>query len=187
MSDDVKAIGFEHLEKVLEQPTWATEPLGVMMDTWRFAVQRGTVRKFKRGPGGWMNKAEDRRSITSERDMSIFPSWARAGSNSKTFRWGEFGTGLLSEDPKSKKQRHWPPGSALDEWAKRKKIPRKDGKGVLTGRDIAAIIGLRGGLEPRRYLRTTAKEVEPKIPGWLNRMAKAIERAAAIEGGKSPV
>lgn len=185
MSDESKVIGFEHLEKVLEHPTWVTEPLAGFFDKWRYFVQRSTVRKFKRGPGGWINKAEDRRSITSERDMAIFPQWARAGSNSKTFRFGEFGTGLLSEDPKSSRRRHWPPAAPLDPWAKRKKIPRRDNpEKFLTGKDIAAIIGLRGGLEPRRYLRSSRDEAQQKIPGWLNQMASAVERAAAAEGAK---
>ena len=175
MSEPTHVIGFEHLEDVLEHPHWATEPLGALLDKWAGVVQRGTVRRFKRGPGGWIDTTASRRSVTSERDQGTFPKWARVGSNLDTFRWGELGTGLLSEDPKSKRQRHWPPVKAVTPWAKKRK---------LNPYLVARAIGLRGGLEPRRYLRTARDEAEPKIPGWLNQMARAIERAAEAEGAK---
>lgn len=67
------------------------------------------------------------------------------GSKRKTARWMEFGTGLLSEDPRSSKKRHWPPAAALEEWARR--------HGFESGAIVAHIIGRRGGLKPRRFLR----------------------------------
>ncbi len=170
MSDDVQLIGFDDLDRVLANPTWISRPLGKMLDTWRFAGQRETVKNMKRGPGGWINQGHDRRSITSERDHALFPQWARFGSNSKKIQFGEFGTGLLSEDPKSSHRRHWPPAQPLELWARK--------HGFASGFIVARIIGRRGGLKPRRFFRDAERTITPKLGGWLAIMAKDIEREA---------
>lgn len=167
---EVNLIGFDNLDDALKNPKWVTRPLGKLFDTWRFEGQRETVKNFKRGPGGWMDTTHTRRTVTSERDDSEWPTWARFGSNDDRARWGEYGTGLLSEDPKSSHRRHWPPAHALDKWALK--------HGFASGFIVARIIGTRGGLKPRRMFRDANATITPKLGGWLATMAREIEDAA---------
>lgn len=183
MSDrDAILIGLPELVGKLKRPEWVYVPAGRFLDKWRQATQRRAVQNFARGPGGWVDTGETRKSITSERDRDIFPVFARVGSNLDKARWGEYGTGLLSEDPDSSRKRHWPPADALEPWAKKKKIPKYDKSGavigVLSGADVAAIIGIRGGLAPRQFLRDAVEETDSMIEGWLKEMATEIEKEA---------
>ena len=173
MSERETIHGFNTLLRKLKYPTWAAKPMGAFLDRWRFATERGAKGNIKRGPGGWLWKGGTRRSLTSERDQSTFPHWARVGSNLDTARWGEYGTGLLSEDPESKHTRHWPPAAALEPWA------RAHGFGPGGGFLVARVIGRRGGLAPRRFLRDAAEASEKRIPSWLAMAAKEIEREAS--------
>jgi hypothetical protein len=173
MSDDVHLIGFDNLDSKLRNPKWISRPLGDFFDTWRLAVQHQAVANIKRGPGGWINTGDTRRQLTSERDTATFPVWARVGwmqgSALLKARWGEYGTGTLSEDPLSSHKRHWPPTSALEKWATKR---------GLNAFLVARAIGRRGGIAPRRFLRDAVATTEPKIGGWLATMAKAIEAEA---------
>ena len=51
----------------------------------------------------------------------------------------EFGTGRMAG-----RETHWPPGAALDTWAKR--------HGMESGWQVARAIGMRGGVRPHPYL-----------------------------------
>ena len=83
----------------------------------------------------------------------------------------EFGTGLLSEDPKSRRQRHWPPAAALDLWAKR--------HGFASGAIVARIIGRRGGLKPRRFLRDAFESNRQRIADELSRIPRDVAEMLA--------
>jgi hypothetical protein len=172
MSDGVKLHGFDDLERKLKYPTWAAGPAGRFLDRWALFTERAAKANVKRGPGGWLWKGHDRRSLTSDRDRATFPHWARVGSNSKTLRWGEFGTGTKSEDPKASKKRHWPPSSSpsLQRWA------REHNTSAFL---VARSIGLRGGLEPRRFLRNAVDDSERRIPGWLAQAAREMMSEAS--------
>ncbi len=182
-----------NLTQVLESITdarYVGEPLRRFLNKWAYAVHRGTVRNFERGPGGWIDTAETRRSFAVAIDPSSVPLYARVGSGLDKARWGDYGTGLLSEDPNSNKQRHYPPAKALDGWAERKQIQIRVGTNkngepiyrIATGADIARMIGRRGGLAPRRYLRDAAERVEEQIPAWIRELVADIERTAGQIG-----
>lgn len=177
MSDPVRIIGLKGLTAKLQRPEWVHGPARNFLARWVSAVQRATVANIKRGPGGWVDTGETRKSITHQVDRSPFPRWAKAGSNLAKARTGEYGTGLLSEDPTASKQRHWPDPSELDAWAARKKITDKDDN-VLTGADIARIIGIRGGIKPRRFLRDAVAETEKDLPRFLATFTREIETEA---------
>lgn len=188
MSDHGKIIGFDELQRKLRNPTWASGPAGRFLDMWRFHVERGAKANIKRGIGGWLWHGNDRRSLTSERDHAQFPLWARVGSNSKSIRWGEFGTGLLSEDPQSAKRRYFPPPAALDKWAIAHGFHTGSASGATAGASaspgtygylVARMIWQQGGTKPRRFLRNAVKDAEPKIAGWLSQAAKAMEVEAS--------
>jgi hypothetical protein len=166
-----QVIGLEDLLHDLDHPEWLRTPTEKFLNRWGLSVQAETVANFQRGPGGWIDTAETRKSVATELDTEgeFFPEWARVGSNRWQFRWGEYGTGLLSEDPESAKQRHWPPADALEEWA---------AKHGMTGGQVAAIIGIRGGLEPRRYLREAVATIEPKLDAFRAQWVKDVEAEA---------
>lgn len=185
---DAQIQGLEELLADLDNPTWVAEPARRFLSKWGQAVQRESVTNIGTGIGGWKDTGEVRRSITHEVDNDPFPLWARAGSPLDKARWGEYGTGLLSEDPESAKSRHWPPADALDAWAAKKKIEVQTpdgGSRILTGKDIARIIGMRGGLEPRRFMRDAVKTVDPRIEIWIDELAADIMAEGDAKGRKT--
>lgn len=88
-------------------------------------------------------------------DTAIPPLWAKAGPNVTYAPYMEHGTGTLADGPGGPQAPHWPPGPALDVWAKR--------HGFQSGYQVARIIGRRGGLKPRRFMRDALVFQKPKI------------------------
>ena len=89
----------------------------------------------------------------------------RFGTNVTYAKPVEYGTGLFSTAPDSGGGRHWPPPSALDVWAAR--------HGFTSGAEVAAIIGRRGGLKPRPYLRPAYAKIKPRVGEMIDRAATA--------------
>jgi phage gpG-like protein len=110
-----------------------------------------------------------RSSIATQIDDGNPPLWAKVGTNVFYAPYQEFGTGLLAEGEGKKGGRHWPPGQALDLWASR--------HGFKSGRQVARIIGMRGGLRPKRYLRDALKESVEDIRGFLRTLGEEIGKA----------
>jgi hypothetical protein len=81
----------------------------------------------------------------------------------------EFGTGKFYDGPGAGKGRHWPPSAALDVWARR--------HGFESGKVVAVIIGRRGGLKPRRYLRDAWDSNIDRVKGILGKIADDVARA----------
>lgn len=176
--------GADELIRDLETAKLAGGPARRMLEKWCGVTLNHAMKNAPHFQGHY------RRSLTSEVDHAPMPTYGRVGSNLQTPQGQsivaaiEGGTGKLSDLPGGTKRRHWPPAKALDAWALKKQIARKDGKGVLTGRDVAAIIGIRGGLKPRRVLRNAAEFAEPKIPRFLDEMGAEI--VAAFNRGALP-
>lgn len=170
MSDTTHIINLQKLIGRLDHPDWIWGPQGNLLDRWRFSTQHDAVANIKRGPGGWINTGQTRQSLTSERDPSTPPVWALVGSNLLKARWGEYGTGLLSEDPSSSHRRYFPPPKALDAWAKK--------HGFASGWVVSLAIYRKGGTEPRRFLRNAFDTSKTKLPGWLATMSREIEANA---------
>jgi hypothetical protein len=174
--------GVADLVAKLDPGKLAGEPGRNFLNRWALAVERGGKDKAPKWRGHL------RRSITHEIEGSAIPRYARVGTNVAYAEAMEFGTGLLSESPNSKHTRHYPPPAALDAWAiahgfhagtkKSAKANAADSPGTY-GKQVSDIIGRRGDLKPRRYLRDAADETKPKIPGWIELMAQEIEQGAA--------
>ena len=107
-----------------------------------------------------------RASLTYVVDTGEPPQQVEMGTNVEYAKPVEFGTGMLSDAPDSSQSRHWPPAAALDVWAAR--------HGFSSGAHVARIIGMRGGLEPRRYLRNAFEQSREAINGFLNDMKDDI-------------
>jgi hypothetical protein len=110
-----------------------------------------------------------RNSISYEIDSSSLPLWAKIGTNVRYGKPVEFGTGLLSEAPDSKRRRYFPPPAALDLWASR--------HGIQSGLVVALGIFKRGGTPPRPFLRPALEESINAIGGFLDGAASEIARA----------
>jgi hypothetical protein len=87
------------------------------------------------------------------------PLWFKA-------RAMEFGTAKQGDPEVSHKSSHFPPGAALDVWARR--------HGKQSGRQVANIIGRRGGLKARRPLRTALKDSMGDIRKLLDDLGNEI-------------
>lgn len=176
--------GIDQVLRDMKSETIQGEPSRRMLAKWAGLVLRHAIAHAPHFQGHY------RRSLASEVDPAPLPKYARVGSNLQTATGQtivgaiEGGTGQLSDLPGGSRRRHWPPAHALDAWADKKRIPRRDGTGYLTGRDVAAIIGRRGGLRPRRVLRNAADAAEPKIAKLLDEMG--AEMVTAFRAGGMP-
>lgn len=83
------------------------------------------------------------------------------GSNVKYAPYQELGTGTFAGKP-----RHWPPGSALETWARRHGMP--------SGYVVARAIGLRGGLKPKRFLQRAFEMNRDKVKGDMEVVVNRI-------------
>lgn len=96
------------------------------------------------------------------------PPWVAIGTNYMPLAYLESGTGLFAQGEPRKGGRHWPPGDALDVWAKR--------HGFSSGAQVAAIIGKRGGLKPRWWLRDSVRESLATIQRFVSSLADDIAK-----------
>lgn len=109
-----------------------------------------------------------RASIGTKIDSGALPKWGETGTNVSYARPVEYGTGTLSVASDSKRTPHFPPGGALDVWARR--------HGASSGWAVAAAIGRRGGLRPRLYLTKAIQESVSEIRGFVTRMGDEIRQ-----------
>lgn len=159
----IRVIGLPELLRRLDAPKLVGPPARRFLTKWGTFVER----EGKRNAPVWRGLL--RRSLTHEVDGGAFPTRARAGTNIEYGPAMEYGTGLLSEAPDRTGGRHHPSAAQLAPWAKSK------------GADpyvVANAIARRGGLRPRRYLRTAAEASGPRIAAWLTDMAGDIEQEA---------
>jgi len=134
-------VEIEGLEEALAKfsPELYSEPL---RDFWEKAALTVENEARTRAP---VDTGRLRSSLAHMVDTASPPVWAKVGSNVAYAPYMEYGTGLLSDGEGGSGRAHWPPAAALDVWARR--------HGFANGAQVARIIGRRGGLEPRRFLR----------------------------------
>jgi hypothetical protein len=165
-----KQIIVHGLQKVLDKlgPELVNKPLEDFFSRIGVTVQ-GRARE-----GAPVDTGHLRNSIQYEVDKSTPPLWAHVGLTSANpgsplwlkGRAMEYGTGRQGDGDASHAGGHWPPGAALDVWARR--------HGGMSGWQVAAAIGKRGGLKPRRYLRDAMEQSMGDIKGFLNRLGNDI-------------
>ena len=106
----------------------------------------------------WHDTGQTANSIVYEVDDATPPQYAKIGllnADEGSPLWykaraGEYGTGRMGDSSVPHESGHWPPGDALDVWAGR--------HGFSSGGAVAAAIGRRGGIVPRRYLRDAMQQ-----------------------------
>ncbi|MCP4567980.1 MAG: hypothetical protein GY841_10410 [FCB group bacterium] len=107
-------------------------------------------------------------SFTLQVDRSPMPGWAAVYSNAGHARPIEYGTGLLSDAPDSKKRRYFPPGPALQGWAER--------HGFEDGWDVARAIYRRGGTRKHSMLRDAFAELGGRMNKYMAEMAREVQK-----------
>ena len=118
-----------------------------------------------------------RSSIQAEIDGHTPPLWGKVGfmhASAGSPLWlkaraMEYGTGRKGDKAVSHKASHFPPSESLDLWAKRHGLP--------SGYIVARAIARRGGLKPRKFLRTGLAESKQTIRSYLAQLGRDIRAA----------
>jgi len=154
----------ENLDKLLSrmQPELYAKPL---RDFWN-RVGTSLANEIKTASTMPVDSGRGRASMTHVVDQAEPPLWTQVGTNLLHMRWMNWGTGLLSIDPESSRQRHWPPGEALDVWASR--------HGFESGSQVARRIGMRGGLKPRKFMEEAVGKVGPILSRFIEDLRREI-------------
>lgn len=102
-----------------------------------------------------------RASITHEVEHENGQIIGIVGSNVDYAPWMEEGTGTFTGHSP-----HYPPGAALEVWARR--------HGFDSGYQVARAIGRRGGLAPRRFLAQAFEQHQAEIERVLDTEVSAV-------------
>lgn len=161
--------GFDEFHRALENPALLGRPLK------KFFTRSTVVIQNRGRQNAPVDIGQLQQAIDHEIDKAAVPGWAKVGVikadfstplGKKAFSM-EYGTGLFAEGRNAKGKRYFPPPASLDRWAKR--------HGFQSGRQVAFIIWRRGGLKPRRYLRTAFEDSLGDIKGFIRRLGGDIK------------
>jgi len=156
---EVQVVGLDRLIRTL-QPDLIGKPL-------RSFFKRATIdianRAKRKAP---VDTGLLRATLAGQVDPFPVPLWGKVGTRVKYAPYQEYGTGSEGDPEVPHTPRHWPPGHALGVWASR--------HGFASGFQVARIIGMRGGLRPRRFLRGALEESRPNITGLMRRLLDDI-------------
>ncbi len=158
---EYKIEGLEEAIRELRDPEVIGGPLRNF-----FARAAITVQNAARG-GAPVDTGRLRAGIGFEIDQSEIPEWATVGTNVFYAAAQEFGTGTQTDGTMGGGGPHWPPAAMLDTWAAR--------HGFESGFQVARIIGRRGGLLPKRFLRDGMRNSLTAIEGFVKRLGEEIE------------
>lgn len=159
----VEVEGLDELVKRLDDPGVA-EATGKRMKDGLLLVE-GSAQM--RAPS---NFGQLRASMTSMVETVGSSVDGAVGSALVTAPYMEYGTGALADGPVPGNGSHWPPSEALDRWA------YLHGFGENAGFIVARIIGLRGGLEPRRFLRGAWEEKANDVMKLLSKVLDDVAK-----------
>ena len=160
MTLKIEVKGIENLQRALDQRRWRSIIANRMLKA--AEIVRTTARTLVPVDTGTL-----RRSIHTTLHSAGGEITAQIGSNLPYAPFMEYGTGMLTSPPRS---RHWPPGRALQGWAQR--------HGFRSGFHVARIIGIRGGLKPRRFMLRTLNMKRSQIWREITRILDDIKGLA---------
>ena len=111
-------------------------------------------------------RGDTKDSIEAKVDGATFPTWAETSVTSPTGRWREFGTGLLSEDPRSARRAYFPPPERLRDWSVSKGLdPYQVAQGIFT----------KGGTPPTHFFSDAIDDTGKDMSGMIQRFGGKIE------------
>lgn len=153
--------GLPKMLKRLSDPTWVSKPAGVFLREWREDLKDEAIDRAPEWRGGIKS------AIVGNQDTARFPLWARVFSEAPQARWVEFGTGALSEDPKSSHVPYFPPFTEgpLREWA--------DSKG-LDPYLVARGIFRAGGTPPTHFFSDAERATDSRFNTKMTRFGRAV-------------
>lgn len=157
--------GLEAMQRRLKELDFIAVPAGPFLRNWREDFREAAIDLAPR----WKGDVVD--SIMSAQDTAKFPLWSRVFSDAPQARWSQYGTGLLSEDPDSAKQRYFPSIEGVREWAE---------DHGYTAYEVALGIYRRGGTPPTNFFSKAADAANSRMNERLGRFAGGIERQAGI-------
>lgn len=162
-SDVVK--GLKQLQHRLTILDFIGIPAGPFLRDWRENMKDEAIRNAP----DWRHKIVE--SLRGQQDSAKFPLWARVFTEVPEARWTEYGTGLLSEDPLSPRQRYFPPPERLREWAE---------DHGMDPYDLAVGIHARGGTPPTHWMSDAERAADAKMSAQMGRFARRVEIQAEI-------
>lgn len=157
--------GLAKLDKRLSTSDFAAIPSGAFLRDWREDLRSEAIDRAPNWRGGIIS------ALQANQDTNKFPLWARVFIDSPEARWSEYGTGILSEDPKSARQRYFPPPERLRDWSEDKNL---DPYVVALG------IHERGGTPPTHFFSDAERAADSSLNQRLSRFGVAIEKQAGI-------
>lgn len=152
--------GLDKLQKRLTTSDFVTKPTGTFLRDWREDFKKEAIDRAPNWRGGIIN------AIQSGQDTKRFPLWARVFSDVPEARWMEYGTGELSEDPQSARQRYFPPPERLRDWSVDHNL---DPYAVAFG------IWQRGGTPPTHFFSDAERAADSSMNQRLSRFGRDIE------------
>jgi hypothetical protein len=157
--------GMQVMQKRLTTADFVQAPAGEFLRSWKEDLKNEAV---KRAPK-W--RGDLARTIQMSQDTAKFPLWSRVFFDAPQARWMEYGTGTLSEDPKSARQRYFPPVDRIRDWSIDHGI-----EPYLLARGIFE----RGGTPPTHFFSDAEQAADAGFNSRLSRFGKDIERQAGI-------
>lgn len=155
--------GMAKMQKRLTTADFVTPPAGEFLRSWREDLREEAINRAPR----WRGEIID--ALMSAQDTSRFPLWARVFTDVDEARWSEYGTGILSEDPKSAHQPYFPPPGRLRAWA--------DDHG-LDPYTVARGIYQRGGTPPTHFFSDAERAADARFNAKISRFGRNIETEA---------
>ena len=153
----------DKLNKRLTTADFMQRPSGAFLRNWKEDFREEAIDRAPKWHGDIL------RAIQTAQDTKRWPLWARVFSEAPQARWAEYGTGLLSEDPKSAKTRYFPPAERLRDWS------------MDHGLDpyvVALGIFNRGGTPPTHFFSDAERAADSRMNERLIRFGRAIEYEA---------
>lgn len=153
--------GLAKMEQRLTTADFIAKPTGTFLRDWRETLKTEAIRRAPRGKGDLIH------AIESAQDTSRFPLHARVFIDAPQGRWMEYGTGELSEDPKSPKAAYFPPPERLRDWA-------DDGDPYA----VAFSIFEAGGTPPTHFFSDAERAADAAFSAQVARFGRNIGKEA---------
>lgn len=155
--------GLAQLQKRLTTQDFAAAPAGAFLRDWQEDVKSEALDRAPNWRGGIV------RAIQANQDTKKFPLWARVFSDAPEARWSEYGTGILSEDPRSNRRPYMPPPERVAAWANYYGLdPYAVALGILE----------RGGTPPTHFFSDAERAADKTMVARLSRFGRDIEYQA---------
>lgn len=153
--------GLDKMGKRLTTQDFIAKPTGTFLRDWRENLKREVLDRVPRNTGGLAEVIE------SIQDSARFPLFARVFAEDPKARWLEYGTGELSEDPKSPKMAYFPPPERLRDWA-------GDGDPYA----LAYSIWRAGGTPPTHFFSDAERAADAAFSAQVARFGRNIGKEA---------